>query len=118
MANDVNMSKMQKNNRWWMIIAGDSILVAILYGAILTNTILGFDVHLPNWFALAGSTIILSPIVLVTVAYHFDRKYVTSISDWKPAKMYYLMGWLITLGVGLILAAAYLYQRHKYVGNA
>ena len=48
------------------------------------------------------------------VAVYFDRQYVASVSEWTPSKLYYLM--IIPSIVNVILAIAYSYYRHKYVG--
>lgn len=48
------------------------------------------------------------------LAVHFDRKYVASVSEWTPSKLYYLM--IIPSLVNVILAIAYSYNRHKHVG--
>ena len=47
------------------------------------------------------------------IAVYFDRQYVTTVSEWTPSKLYYLM--IIPSIVNVIPAIAYSYNRHKYV---
>jgi len=50
------------------------------------------------------------------IAVYYDRQYVATHSDWKPSALYYLMVFPAVI-VGDIIAIAYLYNRHKFIGK-
>lgn len=67
--------------------------------------------------ATTATAILWASVIVVlvcsTIAMHFDRQCVSSISDWTPTRLYYLMflGYL-----GMVLAVIYVYHRHRIIG--
>jgi len=105
------------NENWWL-----GLLIAPL--ASLSGFIFGF------WYGVVAATsqppvligmlasltelggialaIFVSPILL-----YLDQKYIKSVSQWSPSKLYYLV---VIPYVSIIVSAVYLYNRRSIVG--
>jgi hypothetical protein len=98
---------------WWTLVAVNlAVFVAVFVG----NEI---ALSLPAWLEPAkffvGVIAVTAPAV-VAVAVHFDRRYVSTVSDWEPRSEYILLGLAMWVGIGVPLAVLYLYRRHERVG--
>ena len=106
----VSTSEHTPTEKWWMPIG---VLAAIFPILALLAIVLPTDVYsslIAAPFALLGSVImLLSPLIV-----YFDKRYVTTVSDWEPSGWYY---WMIIPPLALVLPYLYLYERHKYVGT-
>ena len=104
-------------NKWWLIILLDIVIIGGVYIFALLNSFLGFPLALGKFSLFTAGMVASFPFaIFVAVAVHFDRKYVTSVSEWNPKGMYYLIGLFAAVGVGIVLGIAYLYNRHRFVG--
>ncbi|SIR25655.1 hypothetical protein SAMN05421858_2012 [Haladaptatus litoreus] len=107
----------QKGSHWWLLVLPG--LVATLITAV-TSAVFGVSptltstVPAPIKFVF-GAAVLTAP-ALVAIGIHFDRKYVASVSAWKPRSEYILLGIAMWFGIGIPLALLYLFRRHKYVG--
>ncbi|NEU56018.1 hypothetical protein FXF75_04360 [Halorussus sp. MSC15.2] len=69
-----------------------------------------------EWVQFPLSIVALTAPAVVAIAVHFDRKFVAAVSDWEPRSEYVLLGVAMWVGIGVPLAALYLYRRRQYVG--
>ena len=98
-----------RSDRWWQPIA---VLAATLPVALALSLVLPPDVFamLPVFavvvlgFALA----LCSPAFV-----YLDRQYLAAVDVWTPSALYFLM---VVPAVAPVVAAAYVYRRHQYVG--
>lgn len=99
---------------WWLPV----LLAAVAFPV---NVVGGFAIGLAGsavggvpdlatnvLWAVVGTTLVVS-----SVAVHFDRQYVASVSDWTPTRLYYFtfLGY-----VGMLLAIHYVWRRHRLLG--
>ena len=95
-------------DRWWIPIATLVALIPILAGYGLVAPPDAFFSLVSAPFTLLGFVLaLLSPIFV-----HLDKRYVESVSAWKPSGWYYFM----IFPPLALLSIIYIYQRHKYVG--
>lgn len=107
------------SSKWWIpifLLAIDLPLLVLLFvvASATTQSLVmepenPFDVLFYLLVAAGWLLTVLSPI-----AVYFDRQYVASLTEWTPSKLYYLM--IFPFFINTILAIAYIYNRHRYLG--
>lgn len=101
---------------WWMVLAARLLfLIFVLFFAtyLLVGDPVGEFVIL-----LAAVVLLLYAIafpLLSVAAVYFDRKYVSTASDWTPSLAYYAV--IVPGFIAELIVLVYLHQRHKYVGT-
>lgn len=109
------------NGKWWLVL-----LVEVVAGLVFVTGVGAWLIE--GGFQLVGSSggvlggpqtlsyvIFVIPLhVLAPAAVYFDRKYVATVSEWTPSRLYYLT---FVTGLGDMLAIVYLLQRHRYLGT-
>lgn len=99
---------------WWfpVFLAAAAFPVAIVGGFTigLVGSAVGGDTSLATnllWGAVVAT------LLLSSVAVYFDRKYVSSVSEWTPTRLYYFT----FLGYpGMMIALVYVWRRHRVLG--
>jgi hypothetical protein len=66
------------------------------------------------FLTLVGALLFLTAVVAPMIGVWFDRKYVQANSEWNPSILWEV-GFFFLYFMNIVLAVAYLYQRHKAV---
>lgn len=108
-----NPSEPAVSQYWWLVL-----LIAPLVHVIGITGVFDLGVALlPNLFAdVLGFLFVLLSFglwLLQIVAVYYDRRYVTTVSDWSPSVVYYLV---VVFPIGILIAIIYLYERHSHIG--
>ncbi|KZN23508.1 hypothetical protein A4G99_11375 [Haladaptatus sp. R4] len=109
-------------SHWWILLLPGLISAFI---ATVALGVAGFVLHsepplsvstLPAPITFVLGLALLTAPAAVAIGIHFDRKYVASVSEWKPRSEYVLLGVAMWFGIGIPFALLYLYRRHQYLG--
>lgn len=112
-----------ESSRWWYWIAAYVLYVGVVFSA---TTLATFEGLLPpvRFRSVMGGLFVLVGIgvfVLAVAAVYVDgRSLHRADSPWRPAYSWYLLGILVgtvVYPVGPLVAAYYLYQRHRHLGS-
>lgn len=100
--------------RWWfpVLLAAVAFPVNVLGG--FTIGLVGSAVRGDTGFATnALWAVVVTTLLVSSVAVHYDRQYVASVSEWTPTRLYYFtfLGY-----VGMMLAIVYVWRRHRILG--
>ena len=103
-------------SRWWIVIVLRAAVLPVLILSVSTPYLLRRTIPFGHWLAGVLIVITWTIVLLSPIAVYFDRKYISSVSEWVSTGLYYLMI-IPVYGIGTVLALHYLYSRHKYVGT-
>lgn len=104
----------------WLLVLGGLVMLAVVQppspnqNLVTIPPIHAFPVRVFLMGLVMGLFFLLPP--LSGLALFFDRKHVSSVSEWTPSIFYYLMalpGPILTD----VIAMLYLYERHTHVGT-
>ncbi|WP_158058098.1 hypothetical protein [Halorussus halophilus] len=105
------------SDKWWLLVAVHLGAIPLLFALALV----GRGVVLLVGQGSAGfvrTLLLLALYVMLFVAgpvgVFFDKKYVRSVSGWTPTRWYYLM---FFVPFSWVMAADYLWRRHRHVGT-
>lgn len=94
------------------------LLLAIINHVLLTAFVAGLAVELRGPAYAALTRIFLGIAFLVAVfaiaGLYYDRRYVSTVSDWSPSAWYFLM--FFVPFVGYFVTILYLFRRHRRIG--
>lgn len=108
------------SEKWWLVLLFE-VVAGLLFVTGVGAWLIGGVFQLLGSPGILGGPQTLSYVIFVIplhilapAAVYFDRKYVATVSEWTPSRLYYLT---FVTGLGDILAIVYLFQRHRYLGT-